>query len=454
LAAARKISGRHAVIDYRDGAFYLTDTSANGVFVNQSSMPVGRDNSILLHDGDIFTIGDYRIAVSLPQEAEPGSIQATDEFEDPFARLTEEAAIQSLETPTPGQAVAPLEGLKDDQEKKYTLDFVPEAEGLDLSPGTSPGIFEPSAAATGEAQPSALDEFIQQPRPIPEDWDLEADIQEKQQEAEARIPAVFPLPADQDHPPPRATPEAGPAAASGMETGPMPRPGFTAPGKTSADAPRPGKPPAAARPAGDESLYLQALASGLGLENTALTGEPLPRVLENLGQVLHSCVQGTMAVLHARSEIKGEFRMSQTMIRPVENNPLKFSINTSEALHHIVNPKPDSGYLPPLESVNEAYEDIEAHMLAVMVGMQAALKAVLDRFQPEVLEKRLGESALLRNIPLYKHAKTWDLFTELYSDIASEAEDGFHQLFGEAFARAYEEQIRRIHSLKSQAPHD
>jgi len=91
-------------------------------------------------------------------------------------------------------------------------------------------------------------------------------------------------------------------------------------------------------------------------------------------------------------------------------------------------------------------------MLAVMVGMQAALNAVLDRFQPEVLEKRLGESALLRNIPLYKHAKTWDLFTELYSEIASEAEDGFHQLFGEAFARAYEEQIRRLHSLKE--PHD
>jgi hypothetical protein len=38
----RYISGHHATIDYRDGAYYLRDTSTNGVFVNRSDQAVGR----------------------------------------------------------------------------------------------------------------------------------------------------------------------------------------------------------------------------------------------------------------------------------------------------------------------------------------------------------------------------------------------------------------------------
>ncbi|MEW8683910.1 MAG: type VI secretion system-associated FHA domain protein TagH, partial [Candidatus Thiodiazotropha endolucinida] len=175
---------------------------------------------------------------------------------------------------------------------------------------------------------------------------------------------------------------------------------------------------------------------------------PMETLLQNLGKILRTSVNGTMSMLRARAQMKGEFRMSQTMIQPVENNPLKFSINIEEALRHIINPNPSSGYLSPLSAFEEAHEDIEAHMLAVMVGMQAALHAVLQRFKPEILEQRLGQQAILEKLPLYRQAKTWELFTELYSEIANEAEDDFHQLFGRTFSQAYEEQIRRLESLK------
>ncbi|MCU7945203.1 MAG: type VI secretion system-associated FHA domain protein TagH, partial [Candidatus Thiodiazotropha sp. (ex Cardiolucina cf. quadrata)] len=168
--------------------------------------------------------------------------------------------------------------------------------------------------------------------------------------------------------------------------------------------------------------------------------------------VLRTSVDGTMSILRARAQMKGEFRMSQTMIQPVENNPLKFSINIEEALRHVINPNPSSGYLTPLLAFEEAHEDIEAHMLAVMVGMQAALQVVLQRFKPEILEQRLGQPALLEKLPLYKQAKTWELFTKLYSEIANEAEDDFHQLFGRTFSQAYEAQIRRLESLKQSDP--
>ena len=40
----RFLSSRHASIDFRSGAYYVVDTSTNGVFVNDSEQPVGRGN--------------------------------------------------------------------------------------------------------------------------------------------------------------------------------------------------------------------------------------------------------------------------------------------------------------------------------------------------------------------------------------------------------------------------
>jgi FHA domain-containing protein len=80
-----------------------------------------------------------------------------------------------------------------------------------------------------------------------------------------------------------------------------------------------------------------------------------------------------------------------------------------------------------------------------MAGMRAALEGVLARFEPGQLESRLSGGSMLDSlVPMSRRAKLWDLFTELYGDISREAEDDFHQLFGKAFLKAYEEQIDRL----------
>ena len=76
---------------------------------------------------------------------------------------------------------------------------------------------------------------------------------------------------------------------------------------------------------------------------------------------------------------------------------------------------------------------------------RAALAGVLHRFDPAVLEQRLsGKSMLDSLLPMNRRARLWDLYTELYREIASEAEDDFHALFGREFLRAYEEQVERL----------
>jgi len=52
------ISKVHARIDYEQGTYYLSDTSTNGVFVNDDIEPLGRDRRHALKDGDKLRLGD------------------------------------------------------------------------------------------------------------------------------------------------------------------------------------------------------------------------------------------------------------------------------------------------------------------------------------------------------------------------------------------------------------
>lgn len=61
----RFLSAHHASIDYQSGAYFLSDNSTNGVFVNDADQPVGHGTPIRLYDGDRLKMGEYEIQVSI-----------------------------------------------------------------------------------------------------------------------------------------------------------------------------------------------------------------------------------------------------------------------------------------------------------------------------------------------------------------------------------------------------
>jgi type VI secretion system FHA domain protein len=63
----RFISGRHATVDFRSGAYYLADTSTNGVYINDEDEPIGKRHPRRLFDGDRLRMGDFLIAVSVDE---------------------------------------------------------------------------------------------------------------------------------------------------------------------------------------------------------------------------------------------------------------------------------------------------------------------------------------------------------------------------------------------------
>ncbi|MGV8677951.1 type VI secretion system-associated FHA domain protein, partial [Pseudomonas aeruginosa] len=82
-------------------------------------------------------------------------------------------------------------------------------------------------------------------------------------------------------------------------------------------------------------------------------------------------VEGLVNVLRARASLKSEFRMAQTMIQPVQNNPLKFAPNVDEAMLLLLR-RGNQAFMAPDRAVADTFADRKAHPRAVLAGVQAA----------------------------------------------------------------------------------
>ena len=63
--SSRFLSGQHARIFQEENDWLVEDLSTNGLLVNSSVIPLGAGKKQTLSDGDILTLGDYRILVNL-----------------------------------------------------------------------------------------------------------------------------------------------------------------------------------------------------------------------------------------------------------------------------------------------------------------------------------------------------------------------------------------------------
>lgn len=463
----RFISGRHALIEYINGDFYLVDTSSNGVLYNEQTMPLGRDKRVKLSDGDRLIIGEYQIQVQLSQQLNTEGVEGRSDTDEPVAPATpltpkpspqldidsspmmgsieDQSDISTLDTLDPLELFSSTEGKASRQEAASVdgLDGLPSAAQYDLvHPGQSQSdhaamehfSFEPPSAKAVDAaivppsnpveslgsQETAVTGYADGHNiEIPENWDLLDDTEPfpPRQPVSAPSPAVeapplqsaIPAPAGKLRPPA----EGDVGVTSGTQRDSM-----------------------------DEAR--RVLVTEL-LQETGLTPEQVDEsVITFMAQLLPLVIKNLMELLRSRAEIKGEFRVSATQLMPTENNPLKFSVNVNDALLHLfINPT--EGYMAPLDTVREGFEDVKAHQVAMLVGMRAAFRFMLKRFDPEQLEARFdgvhGKGSLLGIMGKHKY---WDVYKENYAELSKDSETNFQQLFGDEFGRAYEEHMIQL----------
>jgi predicted component of type VI protein secretion system len=163
-----------------------------------------------------------------------------------------------------------------------------------------------------------------------------------------------------------------------------------------------------------------------------------------LDTILRTVVQGLIEVLQARSQVKGQFRVAMTNIRPVENNPLKFSRTVEDALQTLF-AEQNPGYLAPTEAFREAFEDLAFHELAMLAGVRAAFNSMLAGFHPDRLEERYARRLQRTSfISPLRRLRYWSLYRTQFEEFEADPDAHFQLLFGEEFARAYAEQLESL----------
>lgn len=64
----RVLSSRHAEVSYRDGAFFLTDTSSNGIQLKDTGASLDKGRAQRIEHGSTYCLGDFEIRARLVQD--------------------------------------------------------------------------------------------------------------------------------------------------------------------------------------------------------------------------------------------------------------------------------------------------------------------------------------------------------------------------------------------------
>lgn len=405
---ARVLSKHHCSIERLGNDYFVTDTSTNGVFINTSAEPLGRGNQSKLADGDKIRISDYEIQVKIAvQSGEPQVAQPL----VPPASPTPPVDVPVYAPPPPPPSNVPADG----GDWKAILE--PRSQPPAEQPTQDLAVDVPELTQTHYDAPSVG-------MSIPEDWGS-ADSTEA-------VPQVEPQHTPQVPEQPIPTPVSPTAPVSPVtESQPVQQ------------TPPPAAPVASPVATSSSSNDLiSAFLRGAGVDPATRLPVNDTEFMQEIGSLFRQVTMGLMGVLAARGDIKSEFRLSQTMIRPTENNPLKFSLNIEEALVALIN-KRGQGYMSAEAAFDEAFDDIKSHQLAVLTGMQSAMKNLLARLEPERIKGRDEDKKGMQKLLGGQKSKYWDEFELLYKTLFQQSEDDFQTLFNHEFSKAYEQQIQK-----------
>jgi type VI secretion system FHA domain protein len=442
VLAHSKVSGHHAVISYRNAVYYIEDTSRNGVCLNSSKNRLVRGQPHALKSGDRILIDPYEIRVSIARDQNAAAGRHADELPDarmPDARFDASNPFTNDDpfAPRPIPSSGP-----DASEESIAGQELDPLELLDLGPKRAPARKAPSARDLELGSP--LDKHFQPPSVLPDPASVPpADaitIPQGYDPLAPDEPPALSLPSS-PAPPARERQENRPNKEQATPLAPLPQPPARIWSRAEISESVGNRTPASST---DRSgpADLGAVLDGAGLDPANVT----PELARTFGRILRVVVSGVMDVMRSRQQIKDEFRMRMTRFKPAENNPLKFSANVDDALHNLL-VKRNPAYLGPVEAFEDAFVDLRNHQIAMLAGMRVAFESMLAEFDPDRLQKEFDRQLNKGLVPA--KLRYWDLYRERRQDIVKDPEASFRRLFGEEFARAYEEQLKQ---LKAGAP--
>lgn len=478
------LSRKHFEISFRKDHYVVTDHSTNGTFINDSTQKLGKGQEHRIVDGDRILIGEYLLSATLETSASEVPVEPESVTESIGPRTNLDAAlgpsipsfldesklenVSDFDNEGPGFAKPPIWADEEGSTDELAPHFVPDS----------------SVSAGKQVDASILDHHM----PSPESVESYVHKSKSNEAAERLLdnPPTSYIPGGTEY---QRFAEQEVIKNSAKRSGLVPKVeqqnlnenpgtdssigakdpfektedevdkvtqtlgvqererGLTQPSIPSTPAtPEPRKPPIASGAAGkDETRLFRAFLEGLGIPDLDVPEASQEEYMRMMGEALQHAIHGLIQSLRLRDEFKKEFIVSRTVISPIDNNPLKYSVNVEDALSRAFLKTKSDAYLSIEEAIQKSFEDIAAHHMALVAGMQAAVSGMLDLFSPSELERNMRSVSFMDHvIPQFKHARMWEAYLREYQVIVENAKEDFHELLGEKFTKAYTEQVSAL----------
>lgn len=438
----RFISGKHCEVRYREGQYWLTDVSTNGTFLNGSEFRV--DGTQPLKSGDRIEIGRYIITVMIETEAgdvtESGQQQGAGaaalwDIQQPSAPAINPQALRQPSISAGLRSLDPLDWIAD----------IPAS-----SPFSAPDHI-PSPAAPAFAPPPVMPVIAPTaPRAAPMEWDATSAyerpapplaIQRIRPPPESSADGAAPQPATFDAAIRAAPPIESHIATETAVAAQQPEPVMPRATPMPQPAPIPTLPPLSPTipPSGAASgNFRTAFARGACVDESVIAAQSEQAFAEMLGLFVRLTADNLRQLHMARAQSKGAMRSANmTMIQAVDNNPLRFSPTTEDALRILFGPQTTS-YLSPQKALESSFHDLKKHQMAVFGAMQTALGKLIADLDPAKidagLEQEKGVSSLLRS----RQSRLWERYETVWKARAGTSEHGMLDVFMRLFSEAYD----------------
>ena len=188
---------------------------------------------------------------------------------------------------------------------------------------------------------------------------------------------------------------------------------------------------------------LARIARAAGIPERAIAGRDPGALADDIGLVLRLMAQNLAQMLSSRSETKSLMRSSsRTMIRALENNPLKFTAAPEEALAIMLGP-PTRNYLDAKTTVERSFADLKAHQMQTYGAMQGALEALFEDLAPEKIDASVEADRGLGALVGSRKAKLWDTYLERWRAKTKRSDGRLSEAFMLLFAESYDRLQRR-----------
>lgn len=193
----------------------------------------------------------------------------------------------------------------------------------------------------------------------------------------------------------------------------------------------------------DSQALIDAFLSGAGIPHISLGGGLTPELMETIGKLMATAIEGTFDLVASRALVKREVNAEVTTVVVRNNNPLKFLPDGQTVLIQMLRKKMP-GFMGPVETMQDAYKDLRTHQDGMAAGVRAAMDDMLEQCSPQLIEQQHERSTLDAIAPMRRKARLWDAYAELHEDILQKTRAEYQAPFGKAFLAAYEKAVERL----------